>query len=274
MKKYKSRRPDRIQDLLDKEPDSVEDDKTPQHARIFDDLHDAIGDQSFKTMEEAQAFVDSWMNKRNAGPLPQFLGLSPDQMHRLLDRPLDQIPDIVTFATSVSIHEITKAPIVQEAFYFLRRLAEGEPLEATAKGNLPRAFAQEFHARFPEIPALKYSIRSEEDDWKLVALRHIMRMAGWMRKRDRKFCLTERGKKVAEGGFGRDEYRHLLEIYLQQFNWASRDLLPKHWGHSPARGPLFSLPFAPKSEGIYRCWRNFRLLSSLRFLPHSGRLRS
>ena len=88
LKKYKSRRPDKIHGLLDEEPDSVEDEKIPQHARIFDDLHDAIGDQFFKTMQEAQAFVDSWMNNKNTSPLPQFLGLSPDQCTACWTSPL------------------------------------------------------------------------------------------------------------------------------------------------------------------------------------------
>lgn len=226
LKKYKSRRPDKIHGLLDEEPDSVEDEKIPQHARIFDDLHDAIGDQSFKTMQEAQAFVDSWMNNKNTSPLPQFLGLSPDQMHHLLDKPLDQIQDIVTLNATLNANEIVSAPIVKELLHFLRRLSELQPLKTTAKGNLPRAFAQEFHAQFSESSGFEYSIKSEGDDWGLMALRHILDMGGWIRKRDRKFSLTKRGKKVVEDGFGTDEYRHLFEIYLKQFNWAFRDRYP------------------------------------------------
>ena len=238
LKKYKSRRPDKIQDLLNEEPDSVDDERVPQHARIFDDLHDAIGDQSFKTMEEAQAFVDSWMNKQNASPLPQFLGLSPDQMHRLLDKPFDQIPDIMTFTTAET-NELASAPIVKELLYFLRRLREVQPLKATAKGNLPRAFAQEFHAQFSESSGFEYSIKSEEDDWKLMALRHILDMSGWIRKRDGKFSLTKKGTKIVEVGFDRDEYHHLLEVYLHRFNWASRDLYPSL--EIIRHGALFSL---------------------------------
>ena len=226
LKKYKSRRPDKIHGLLDEEPDSVEDEKTPQHARIFDDLHDAIGDQSFKTMEEAQAFVDSWMNKRNASPLPELLGLSPEQMHSLFYQPLGRTPDIVTLTTAPNNDEIALAPVVKEVRYFLGRLGELQPLKTTAKGNLPRSFAQEFHKEFPEIPGFAHPIMSEEDDWKLMALRHILDMSGWIRKRNGKFFLTKKGTKVAEVGFDQKDYYHLLEIYLHRFNWASRDLYP------------------------------------------------
>ena len=239
LKKYKSRRPDKIPDLLDKEPDSVEDETIPQHVPIFDGLHDAIGDQSFKTMEQAQAFVDSWMNKQNASPLPDLLGLSPEQMHRLLYQPLGQTADIVTLTTIPNTNEIALAPVVKEVRYFLGRLGELQPLKTTAKGNLPRSFSREFHEQFSETPGFVSPIKSEEDDWQLMALRHILDMSGWIRKRDGKFSLTKKGTKIVEVGFGREEYYHLLEVYLHRFNWASRDLYPSL--EIIQHGALFSL---------------------------------
>ena len=239
LKKYKSRRPDKIQDLLDEEPDSVEDDKTPQHAPIFDELHDAIGDQSFKTMEEAQAFVDSWMKNKNTSPLPDLLGLSPEQMHGLLYRPLGQTPDIVALTTTPDTNEFANVPVVREVRYFLARLGELQPLKTTARGNLPRSFSREFHEQFPETPGFASPIRSEEDDWKLMALRHILDMSGWIRKRDGKFSLTKKGAKVVEVGFDLEEYHHLLAVYLHRFNWASRDLYPSLG--IIQQGALFSL---------------------------------
>jgi hypothetical protein len=249
LRAYKSRRPDKITDLLDAELDPVGAEKAPPVAQIFDDIRGAFADQSFETIQEAQAFLDSWMGKRNAQPLPEFLGLSPEQMHRLLRQPLGQIPDIVTLNTSLDASQIADAPIVKEALFFLRRLGELQPLKTTAKGNLPRSFAQEFHERFNEIPGFSYPVMSEEDDWKLMALRHILDMAGWIRERDRKFLLTKKGEKTVEDGFSAEDYYRLLEVYLYRFNWASRDGYPELG--IIQHGALFSLYLLPQKAKEY-----------------------
>ena len=127
-------------------------------------------------------------------PLPEFMGLSPEQMHRVLYRPFEDTSDIVTLNENISREEIAEVRIVRETVYFLKRLSELEPLKATVKGNLPRAFAQEMHSVFPEAPGFDYPIMSEQDDWKLSALRYVLDVGGWIKKRNQKFSLTRRGE--------------------------------------------------------------------------------
>ena len=225
LKKYKSRKPDKIIGLLEKEPDPVET-KNPKTAQILDEMLSTLENQKFRSIDEGQNFLDAWTARRNAEPVPEFLGLSPEQMHRLLDRPFEETSDIVTLNKNISREEIADIPVVVETVYFLKRLGELEPLKATIKGNLPRAFAQEMHRRFPEAPGFDYPIMSEEEDWKLSALRHILDMGGWIKKRNQKFSLTRRGLNAVKNGFGPDDFFHLLDTYLDKFNWASGDLYP------------------------------------------------
>jgi hypothetical protein len=51
-------------------------------------------------------------------------------------------------------------------------------------------------------------------------------MAGWIKKQDQKFSLTQKGQDVVGKGFGPEDFYHLLETYIRKFNWASRDLYP------------------------------------------------
>jgi hypothetical protein len=51
-------------------------------------------------------------------------------------------------------------------------------------------------------------------------------MAGWIKKRNQKFSLTQKGQIVVENGFGIDDFFYLFETYTEKFNWASRDLYP------------------------------------------------
>jgi hypothetical protein len=195
-------------------------------AQIFDEIGAALKGQNLKSIEEAQTFLDDLTAKRNAESIPEFLGLSSNQMNRLLYRPFAETSDIVVLKRNLSKEDLLGIPLVKEAIYFMKRLSELQPLRATTKGNLPQAFSREMHDKFPEHPHFHFSIRSEEEDSKLSALRHILDMAGWIKKRDQRFSLTQKGQDVVDKGFGIDDFYHLFETYVRRFNWASRDLYP------------------------------------------------
>jgi len=227
LKKYKSRRPEKIFELLESEPDAIVDEAVdPKSAQIMEELHATFEDKDFGSIEEAQAFADALMADKNAEPITDFLGLSPEQMYRILYRPFTEVSDIVALNKDLCKEELLDIPIVKEAEYFLRRLGELQPLRSTAKGNLPQAFARELHDRFPDHPLFHYPIRSEGEDLKISALRHLLNMAGWIKKRNRKFSLTQKGEAVVKNGFGVDDFYRLFEIYTQKFNWAFRDFYP------------------------------------------------
>jgi hypothetical protein len=227
LKKYKSRKPEKIFELLEREPDPVINKEAESRSEeIFKEMHTVLNDQNFRSMGEAQSFLDALLTKRNAEPIPEFLGLSPEQMYRMLHRPFSETSDILALNRSLSKEDLLDTPVVKEAVYFLKRLNELQPLRATAKGNLLQAFAREMHDKFPEHPHFHYPIRSEEEDSKLSALRHILDMSSWIKKRDQKFSLTQKGQIVVENGFGIDDFFYLFETYTEKFNWASRDLYP------------------------------------------------
>jgi hypothetical protein len=228
LKIYKTRKPDKIIGLLDREPDSSETEEVDEkNFKVFDEMRAAMRGQTFESIEKAQAFADAWLEKKNAEPKPEFLGLSSEQLHRMLYRPFDETSDIVALNKNLSSEKILEIPIVKEAVYFLRRLGELQPLRATAKGNLPRAFACEIHDRFPEVPEFPYPISSEEADTKLSALHYILDACGWIKKRNRKFSLTQKGQVLNGKGLAPDDFHHLFQVYTRKFNWASRDLYPE-----------------------------------------------
>lgn len=228
LKIYKTRKPDKIIALLDSEPDYSETEEVDEKKfQVFDEMRSAMKGQVFKSIEEAQAFADTWLERKNAEPKSDFLGLSSEQLRRMLYWPFDETSDIVAFNKNLTNEKILEIPIVKEAVYFLKRLGELQPLKATAKGNLPRVFAREIHDRFPEDPEFPWAIASEEDDMKLSALRHILDMCGWIKKRNQKFYLTQKGQNLNGEGFGPDGFHHLFQTYTQEFNWASRDFYPE-----------------------------------------------
>ena len=65
-------------------------------AQLLDMLKQEIQEQNFDSMEDLQAFVAQRTARENHSGLVDFLGLSPDQMDRMLKRPFDS-PHIALF---------------------------------------------------------------------------------------------------------------------------------------------------------------------------------
>ncbi|MGZ3535546.1 MAG: DUF1841 family protein [Thermodesulfobacteriota bacterium] len=228
LKICKTRKPDKIMAFLESEPDSSDTEETDDNRfQVFDEMRAAMKGQVFESIDKAQAFADAWLARKNAEARSEFLGLSPEQMNHLLYRAFEDTSEIVKINRDLSSEKILEIPIVKEARYFLRRLGELQPLKATVRGNLPQAFAREIHNRFPEDPEFFFPISSEDHDQKLRALREILDMCGWIKKRNQKFYLTRKGENLNGKGFGPDDFSHLFRIYTLKFNWASRDFYPE-----------------------------------------------
>ncbi|MFQ6038944.1 MAG: SEC-C domain-containing protein, partial [Candidatus Aminicenantales bacterium] len=201
--------------------------KREKTRRSLEKLERAAGDKVFKSKEEMQSFADEFMTLSNREPDEDFLGLSPEQMNRLLLSPLEQNEDIVRLNKDISSKAFEKAPIVRHTLFFLSELAKVEPLRATAKGNLPLKFAR---LLFDEIDDSRLKrwirFRSEEKSRKVLALRHVLGMAGWIKKEKKKYRVTRKGHRVLADGFSEQDFHHLLQTYTRKFNWSFLDLYP------------------------------------------------
>jgi hypothetical protein len=230
LKTCKTRRPEKVMAFLESLQDHTDAEEVEdKRFQVFDEMRAAMKGQTFESMEKAQAFADAFLAEKNSEPNHEFFGLSPEQMNDILYHPFEKTQEFVKLNQDLSSEKILEIAIVKEAVYFLRRFGELQPLKSTAKGNLPQAFAREIHNWFPDHPGFAFSIASEEDDPKLNALRHILEMCGWIKKRNQKFSLTQKGKILNENGFGPEDFHHLFQTYIRKFNWASRDLYPEFY---------------------------------------------
>ncbi len=92
-------------------------------AVMSESMRKALEGRQFNSLKEAQAFLDQITQQQNRQPLDEFHGLSPEQMHQILDFPFTS-PRLVRFPEALD--------------------AIGEQgLKPTAKGNLPRNFCRE-----------------------------------------------------------------------------------------------------------------------------------
>lgn len=198
--------------------------------QLLGEVRDEIEGQEFHSLEEAQDFLNRLMEEKNRGPQSHFLGLSPEQMHRILYQPLEATMDIVEFNHALAPAAFWDIQVVKNCRMFLSRLGELEPLKATAKGNLPLNFARELYEEFVgPTPGYGMRIRSEEDAISVLSLRHILRMCGWIKKEKKHFKLTAKGRKILSDGFLPDHFFTLFKTFTRKFNWPFQDRYPNLW---------------------------------------------
>ena len=200
----------------------------PRMSSVMDELRAAITGKTFQSLNEANAFAQNYMESKNRASQLDFLGLSSEQMHLLLDFPFARTRDIVEIDLDLAPAAFRGIPVVDNALLFMGRMAEQEPLKATAKGNIPLLFAREVFAelKMPDHELYMTSIRTEEEAPILHALRELLTLCGWVKKRGGRFSLTENGRKIVREDFSGADFRNLLETFTLKFNWGFMDRYP------------------------------------------------
>jgi hypothetical protein len=204
--------------------------KKSQSEQLLEEIREALNTKQFGSLEEAQEFIDRFTENKNRVSQLDFLGLSSEQVHRMLHHPLEDLEDIIRFNHHLEPGLFQDIPIVKNILFFLTRMRELEPLKATAKGNLPLAVAQELYNRFLD-PSLRFQfkIRTEEESITVNSLKHILRMCGWLKKEKNYYSLTKKGRGIVDQGFSGGHYFTLFEVFTRRFNWAFQDNYPPVW---------------------------------------------
>ena len=197
-------------------------------AGMSETLRKALEGRQFNSLEEAQAFLNQITEQQNRRPLDEFRGLSPEQMHQILDLPFAS-PGLVRFPEV--LHANPAAPILT-LFELLTDAIGEQGLKPTAKGNLPRNFCREAaliywgEQRYQE--RTRYGgINREEDFDDLHVTRLAAELAGLIRKYKGRFILSRDCRRLLAGDGMTAIYPKLFRAYVEQFNWAYRDGYPE-----------------------------------------------
>ena len=191
-------------------------------------LRKALEGRQFHSLEEAQAFLDQLTQQRNRRPLDEFHGLSPEQMHRMLNFPFTS-PELVHFPEVLEVLPV--APILT-LFELLASAIGEQGLKPTAKGNLPRNFCREAALAYWGEQQYKENTRfggiNREDDFAdLHVARLVAELAGLIRKYKGRFILGRECRRLLAGGGLAAIYPRLFRAYVEEFNWAYRDGYPE-----------------------------------------------
>jgi len=197
-------------------------------AGMSEALRQALGGRQFNSLEEAQAFLDEYNQQQNRRQRDEFHGLSPEQMHRILNLPFAS-QGLICFP---EVLDTSPAAPILTLFELLADAIGEQGLKPTAKGNLPRNFCRE--AALTYWGKQKYrektrfgGINREEDFDDLHVTRLVAELAGLIRKYKGRFILSRDCRRLLAGDGMTTIYPKLFRAYVEQFNWAYRDGYPE-----------------------------------------------
>ena len=191
-------------------------------------LRKALESRQFNSLEEAQRFLEQITQQQNRRQLDEFHGLSPEQMHRMLNFPFTS-PELVHFPEVLGL---TPAAPILALFELLTDAIGEQGLKPTAKGNLPRNFCREAALTYWGEQQYQENTRfgginQEKDFADLHVTRLVAELAGLIRKYKGRFILSRDCRRLlAKDGIAAI-YPRLFRAYVEEFNWAYRDGYPE-----------------------------------------------
>ena len=117
---------------------------------VSDEIKEALAGQDFESIEEQQAAADTLFAKQNQKPRDDFLGLSSDQVHRMLNFAYDT-PELFQFPEQLTIEP--DAPILMLMEGIVSAI-DDKGLQATkARGSLPQKLCRDVWSDYSKLYA-------------------------------------------------------------------------------------------------------------------------
>mgnify|MGYP006280273245 FL=1 len=187
---------------------------------MIKDLPEQARGKSFSSIREVERYLRKQTEAGIAQALDDFEGLSPEQMHRLLNRPADSNPDIIRIATSVPDELALEAPITRDTRWILGYLAEhGAEIKLTSRGNFPRALCRRFLQDGPDRWRPDMSVPIETKIEPLSSAHDFAVAFGYLGQSTSKAWITTDGAEVFASGRWGKAYPEMIRAELDGHEW-------------------------------------------------------
>jgi hypothetical protein len=186
---------------------------------LFTEVHQEATSRPFNSLSELDSFLKKEASEMNQRSVPEFLGLSPEQMNGILYSPFSFDRGQIEFAPRDDA-DFDSIPIIKEATHLLNLIQSAGEIKATQKGNLPREIVRELWQKFHKSYFYSFQPTGEEDCRQVHMLRHLLVTSGYLKKKLGKFSLTQKGLLRQ----GKDSlFRDLFLAAANKFNWGYSD---------------------------------------------------
>lgn len=202
--------------------------------REIEELLRELESRAFRSAHEAQRFLEQGLRRYNERPQRELGGLSPLQVARLVEGDW-ATTGALRLDRSLSFDALAGSDFLHNARLFLAALGDAGTVKPTAAGNLPRTFVAELLGRLRWPAGLVDDVHrvnrvvNEEDVFPLHVLRHVLVLAGLMR-RHKGFRLTTAGRELLAEARAGELFARLFVAFFRRLNLAYLDGAPPHAG--------------------------------------------
>jgi hypothetical protein len=224
-------------------PDALSDTLSDVLRQLAQAASEQARGQSSPTLDDLNAALATIAGGYNARAQPELGGLSPSAVQRLLEADWASPASALRLDETLTLDELAGARALHDARLLLELLAEGDPVKATPKGNLPRALVTRFRERMREPEGGSHpwdagrTVWNEEDLGRLHHARVLLEVAGLVQRRKGVFRRTRRGDQLAAAERAGALFARLVRTHFRVFNLAYLD------GAGPAPGFQYTVAY-------------------------------
>ncbi len=187
----------------------------------------------FESLDEVNAALSNLTHEHNTRGNPDFSGLSPESVGRLIYTEWGSPDNPMRLNHAVPHELLLRSRLFQNARTFLNLGLDARAMKATATGNLNReAVGRMLNIGvWPEIYVDRVmrcsKVVNEQDIFPLHVLRIILELAGLVQRRKGFFKTTKAGSRLLEEGSAGELFAKLFLTYFRKFNIAYEGRLPE-----------------------------------------------
>ncbi len=237
-------------------------------AEINEQIRRLLKERGIHDIDEANALIQKFTDEHNRRPVPEFGGYSPEQVYHLMRADWEHPDSVFSLNKNIPPYELTGAALLADARLLLRLLQEQGGAKTTGTGNLNRKFVAQYVEQMTEreeILQYQYLCKrgwNEDEIGPLNTLRHVIQIAGLIRKNKGYFKITkEAGRLLQENNAG-ELYARLFFTFFRRFNLACLDFM----GECPGVQETVAFSFLMLRKHAHD-WTSFEALLPRLFLP-------
>jgi len=188
------------------------------------------GMTGFSGLEEAEIYTREMVENANSEPEDDFLGLSPDMMHKTSTLPLEELPEFLSLRGSIIEKDIPSIPLLRQILWLLNHLETGGQIKLTSAGYLPpihaKAWFEDSFKPFTSLSTLEIRpVRRESDEPQMLVVRDIMKQLQLTFMRSGKLGISTRARAFINMS-PHEQYHKLFYFLADDWDWARGN-----WGY-------------------------------------------
>lgn len=181
-------------------------------------ITDELQGSEFESMEEFEIAAQNLMEEKNAEPLDDLLGLSPNQMNNILKKDLIGNKNILTL-NKIKSSNVSSTLIIEATKLFLNQLLETNgSTNLTGTRSINSTFCTKFLHSLLGLELTNKPIK-ESDSLLIPWIRDLLLLGGYTTELKTRIKITDKGKELLKKNELHNFYMELFIIATDKLDW-------------------------------------------------------